>query len=117
MVHFDFFCFEGSFRGFSTALHLDVSKCPVVTQEINRNLPDCLVEDLFQTELCQGGALNVLPRVDLLTQLQTLCICYGRHLLLGQLLDRSLVLSQVALGADKNDRDARCMVVNFWVPL
>lgn len=116
MVHFDFFCFEGSFRGFSTALGPSVrnlSRC----ERNSINLPDSLIEDLFKTKLRQGRALDVLPRVDLLAQLQALCIGYGCHLLLGQLLDRSLVLSQIALGANKNDGDTRCMVIDLWVPL
>jgi len=117
MVHFDFLTLEGSFRGFSTALHRLISNQVWGSRMLGRNSPDCFIEYLFETELRQGRALDVLPCLDVLAKLQTLCVGYRRHLLLSKLIDRSLILSQIALGSDKDDGNARRMVANLWIPL
>lgn|SRR5690242_2471233 len=79
--------------------------------------PNRLVEDALQVALCEGRALEVLLRLDLLGDHDCLLVLDGGHLLLAQRLLGSLVVSQIELGADEDDGDARCVVVDLGVPL
>lgn len=55
--------------------------------------------------------------LDLLCDLHSLLILNGGHLLLSEALPGSLVISEIELRADENDRDTRSVVLNFGIPL
>ena len=76
-----------------------------------------LIEHSLQALLGQGRALQVLGGIDFLGQLETLLMCDRGQLLLGQTLNGGLVLSQIQLGSDNEDRHVGAVVVDFRVPL
>ena len=78
---------------------------------------DGFIEHSLQTLLGQSGALQILGSVDLLGELKTLLVGDRGQLLLGKTLNGGLVLSQIQLGSDNEDRDIGAMVVDFRVPL
>ncbi len=82
-----------------------------------KDAPDGLVKDALQVALCEGRALEVLLRLDLLGDHDGLLVLNGRHLLLAQRLLGALVISQIELGADEDDGHARRVVVDLGVPL
>lgn len=55
--------------------------------------------------------------LDLLCDLHSLLILNRCHLLLPEALPGSLVISEIELRADENDRDTRSVVLNFGIPL
>jgi hypothetical protein len=114
MVHLlFFFCADCCGRGLRTALEA----VSWVVRGSSRYAPDGLVEDALQVALCQGGALEVLLRLDLLGHHDRLLVLDGRHLLLPQRLLGALVVSQVELGADEDDGHPRRVMVDLGVPL
>lgn len=82
-----------------------------------RYTPNCLVEDALQVALCEGRALEVLLRLDLLGNHDCLLVLDGGHLLLAQRLLGGLVVSQIELRADEDDGHARRVMVDLGVPL
>ena len=78
---------------------------------------DRFIEHALQIPLGQGGALEVLDRLDLLGNLHCLLVLYGLHLTLAQLLFDFWVVAQVELGSDEDDWDAGRVVLYLGVPL
>jgi hypothetical protein len=119
MVHLLFFCFAwGSLRGLSTALIRGLVSHHVREPETGGWLsPDGLIKNSLEIPLCEGGAFKVFDGLDLLGADERLLVCHGRHPLLGQAPDRIGVLAQIKLGADQNDGDVGCVVVNLGIPL
>lgn len=81
------------------------------------NSPDGIIKDGLQAQLCQSRALGVLECVDILGARQPPRVRDGGHPLLGQLVDRLLVVPLIELGADEDDGDIGRMMGDFWVPL
>jgi hypothetical protein len=79
--------------------------------------PDGLVKNILKAFLGQGRTFQIPDGVDLLRALNTLWVGYGCHSLLTQSLNSFGVIAQVELGSDENDRNVRCVVGDFWVPL
>ena len=119
MVHLLFFCFAwGSLRGLSTALIGCLVSHHVREPETGGWLsPDGLIKNSLEIPLCEGGAFKVLDGLDLLGADERLLVCHGCHPLLGQAPDCIGVLAQIKLGADQNDGDVGCVVVNLGIPL
>merc|ERR1712233_217335 len=82
-----------------------------------QNSADGFIEHSLQSLLGQSRALQILGSVDFLGELETLLVGDGSQLLFGQTLNGGLVLSQIQLGSDNEDRNVRAMVVDFRVPL
>lgn len=76
-----------------------------------------LVKYIFQLELRQGTALNVLNRAELLGHPLTVLLPDRRHLLLRKLLADAGVVSKIDLSADDEAGDAWAVVVDFGEPL
>lgn len=81
------------------------------------HIPNGLIKDALQVALCEGRALEVLLRLDLLGDHDCLLVLDGGHLLLAQRLLGALIVSQIKLGADKDDGYAWRVVVDLGVPL
>ena len=86
-------------------------------RQARRCLPDSLVKDALEVPLRQGRALEVLVRLNLLGAHERLVVRDGLHPLLAQRLERVGVLPEVELGADEDDGDVGCVVVDLGVPL
>lgn len=78
--------------------------------------PDRLVEHRLQALLRQRGALQVLDATNLLGHRQALWVRDWRQFLVAQLLHCRLVVAQIQLGSDQDDRGARTVVAHFGVP-
>lgn len=82
-----------------------------------QNIPNSFVKDALQVPLRKGGALQIFLRLDFLGYNDSLAEFDRCHFLLSQALFGRLILSQIQLGTDKYDGDARRVVVNLGVPL
>lgn len=78
---------------------------------------DGLIEHRLEALLGQSRALQILDGGDLLGHCQSLGIGDGGELLVLQLLDRGLVVAQIQLGADQDDRDTGAVVTHLGEPL
>jgi len=77
-----------------------------------------LIEDLLETLLCKGGALEILVSADLLCLGHTILVCDGATLmLLAELLDGILVIAKIEFCANKHDGDLCAVVRNLREPL
>ena len=81
------------------------------------NALNSLVKNTLQIPLRQRGALQILDRANLLSDLHGLLVLDGRHFALAQLLAHFRVVAQVELGAHQNDGDAWGVVLDFGEPL
>lgn len=79
--------------------------------------PDGFVKDTLEVALCEGRALHVFDGLDLLGDTDSLLVLDGCHLLLSQSLLGAFVIAKVKLGANQDDGDAGCVVLDFGVPL
>lgn len=84
---------------------------------MGRGSPNGLVEDALEVPLGQGGALEVLAGADVAGAGQSLLVGDGLHTLGAQGVERGGVLAQIELGADQDDGDVGCVVVDLGVPL
>ena len=71
---------------------------------------DGLVKDILEALLCEGRALQVFDGAELARQALALVGCNGLLAILGELLDRGRVVSQIDLGADNQARHAGAMM-------
>jgi hypothetical protein len=76
-----------------------------------------VLEDLANTLVGLGRALEVLVGLDLLADLLTLLRRDGLLASLPQLLDGLLVVSEILLASDEDDRQALAEVKNLGDPL
>ena len=76
-----------------------------------------LVKNILQLVLGQGTALDVLNRTEFFGHALSIFPAHGGHLLLGQLVPDTGIVSQIDLGADNEARDARAVVVDLREPL
>ena len=86
-------------------------------QGAHGDVPNSFVKDTLQVALCEGGALEVLLRLDLLCDHDGLLVLDGRHLLLPQRLLGGLIVPQIELGADEDNGNAGRVVIYLRVPL
>lgn len=77
---------------------------------------DGLVEHVLQALLGKCRALDILDRLELFGQLFALFDANGLQLVLGQLLQRRRVLSQIDLGAHQQERRLLTVVQYFGHP-
>lgn len=112
------FCFLGLAigRGLRTALFDELVRVRVWIAKWSC-APDGLVKDTLEIALSEGRALHVFDRLDLLGYAQSLLVLNGRHLLLTKTFLCSFVVSEVELGADKDDWHTGRMVFDLGVPL
>ena len=80
-------------------------------------LPDGLVKDVLEIPLRECRALHIFVCLDLLRNRHSLLILDRSHLLLTQTFFGRIIVSQIKLRTDKNDRDIWCVVVDFRIPL
>lgn len=76
-----------------------------------------LVKNILQLVLRQSTALDVFHRAQLLSHPLTILPPYRRHLLFGQFLSDTGVISQIDLGTNNEARNTRAVVVDFGKPL
>lgn len=65
----------------------------------------------------QGRAFKVLVGTDLLGASQRLLVGNGLHALLAERVESGGIVSQIELGADEDNRDARGVMIDLGVPL
>lgn len=100
--------------------------CKLLGQRQKRSLPQWgpkpntkkthLIENVLQFVLCQGTALDVFDRSQLLGHALAILLPHRCHSLLGQLLLDARLVAQIGLGADDQARDAGAVVVHFGEP-
>lgn len=79
---------------------------------------DGVIEDLLETLLGKGRALQIFKRVDLLRLGETLLVGDRAALvLLHELIGGLLIVTEIELCADKNEGDVGAVVSNLRVPL
>ena len=76
-----------------------------------------VLKDLLDTVSRPGGALKVFVGADLLRDSVTLLLGHGLLLVLGELLDGLLVVSQIPLAADEDDGQSLAEVQDLGNPL
>lgn len=81
------------------------------------NSSDGFVEYALQIALCESRALEVLVCSNLLGHGECLFIRDGFHLSCTKGLRGRLVVSQIQLGADEDDGNVGCMVLDLRIPL
>jgi hypothetical protein len=75
-----------------------------------------LVENVLETLLSQSRAFHVFDGLDLLRHLRALLRCDGRQLLLGESVERFLVLTHIELGADEDHGSVGTMMLDLGHP-
>jgi hypothetical protein len=82
-----------------------------------QNRTDSLVKDALQVSLGQGRALKVLVGADFLGANKRLLVRHRLHALLAQGLESSGVLTEIELGADKDDGNVGGVMFDLGMPL
>jgi hypothetical protein len=85
--------------------------------QVRADVPDSFVKDTFEVPLGQCRALEVLLRLDFPADLKRLLVLDGLSAHLSHALLGSFVISQIQLGTDEDDRNARSVVFNLGCPL
>lgn len=75
-----------------------------------------LVKNILQLVLRQSRAFDILDSTQLLRHPVAILLAHRLHLLLGQFLAHSRVISQIRLGPDDQARNTGAVVVDFREP-
>lgn len=76
-----------------------------------------LIKHILELVLRQGTTLDVLHRAQLFSHPLTILLPHRLHLLLGQLVLDTRIVSQIDLCTNNKAGNTRAMVVNLWEPL
>lgn len=80
-------------------------------------VPNSFVENALQVSLCEGGTFQVLVCSDFLGHAQSLFVGDGLHFAGSQCFGGGAVISEIKLGADKDDGDVRGVMFDLGEPL
>lgn len=76
-----------------------------------------LIKDILQFVLCQSRTLDVFDSAEFFSHAVTIFLADRLHLLAGELIPHTSIVTQIGLGANNQAGNTGAVVVDFGEPL